>query len=215
MKRVVVEIVQPKGSDNQPTLAAFLYPADSLKHNGDKSLPPQTTGPEDGWFTAADDLLRSTIKDIPVKVGKALPSYMVPQLFLPLRHLPVTISGKVNRRQLRDMIRQRDRAWWMLLTQERKPIVGPETDAEVLVHTWVTQVLEIPPEHVGMNDDFFTSGGDSALAIKLVGTARRNLVQLQVVDVVSNPVLADLARVVEELVGISQSSTMSLSLIHI
>ncbi|KAJ5193174.1 nonribosomal peptide synthase [Penicillium cf. viridicatum] len=146
LKRVVVEIVQPKGSDSQPTLAAFLYPAGSLKLNGDKSSPPQTTGPEDGSFTAANDLLRSTIKDIPVKIGKALPSSMVPQLFLPLRHLPVTTSGK---------------------------------------------------------------GGDSALAIKLVGAAHRNLVQLQVVDVVSNPVLADLARVVEERVGISQSSTMS------
>ncbi|KAJ5940920.1 nonribosomal peptide synthase [Penicillium verrucosum] len=208
LKRIVVEIVQPKGSDSQPTLAAFLYPAGSLQLNGDKSSPPQTTGPEDGWFTVANDLLRSTIKDIPVKIGKALPSYMVPQLFLPLRHLPVTTSGKVNRRQLRDMIRQRDRAWWTLLTQERKPIIGPETDAEVLVHTWVTQVLKIAPEHVGMSDDFFTSGGDSALAMKLVGTARRNLVQLQVIDVVSNPILADLARVVEERVGISQSSTM-------
>ncbi|KAJ5107404.1 nonribosomal peptide synthase [Penicillium angulare] len=208
-KKVVVDIVQPKGFDSHPTLAAFLYPGHPSDLDGDKSVPPQATGPEDWWFTAANGALLSAIQQIPIALGKTLPSYMIPQLFLPLRHLPVTTSGKVNRRQLREMVQERDREWWTALTKERKPIVGPETDAEVVVHNWVVQALQLPPDHVGMNDDFFTLGGDSALAMKLVGIARRQLIQLQVVDVVSTPVLVDLAHLIEKRVGISQSSTLS------
>ncbi|KAJ5279769.1 nonribosomal peptide synthase [Penicillium angulare] len=215
VKKVVVEIVQPKGVDSHSTLAAFLYLDYPPELNGEKSVSPQTTDPEDGWFTVANGPLLSTIQEIGITLGNTLPSYMVPQLFLPLRHLPVTTSGKVNRRQLREMIQQRDREWWTALTKERKPIIGPETDAEVVVHTWVSQVLQLPPDNVGMNDDFFTLGGDSALAMKLVGIARRQLIQLQVVDVVSNPVLFDLAHLIEDRVGISPSSTLSSPPFHL
>jgi amino acid adenylation domain-containing protein len=90
-----------------------------------------------------------------------LPEHMVPAVFTVLRELPLTSSGKVDRRALPDPVAG---------TGEDAGYIAPRTEAErILAETW-SDLLGV--ERVGMNDNFFDLGGDSILGLEVVARAR-------------------------------------------
>ncbi|MGW1198622.1 amino acid adenylation domain-containing protein [Streptomyces sp. NPDC002536] len=96
-------------------------------------------------------------------LGGSLPDYMVPAVFVPLEKLPLTPSGKVDRRNLPEPEVQAD--------QLGSEYVAPRTEVEeVLAGVWA-EVLGV--EKVGVHDNFFDLGGDSILSIQVVSRARQ------------------------------------------
>jgi acyl carrier protein len=82
-----------------------------------------------------------------------------------LEALPLTPSGKIDRRALPapDMSRP----------QMKEPFAPPVTQTEqTLAEIW-SEILKITP--VGIHDDFFTLGGDSLLATRLIFKTRSAL----------------------------------------
>ncbi|HEY54189.1 MAG TPA: AMP-binding protein [Caldilineae bacterium] len=121
-----------------------------------------------------------------------LPGYMVPAFFVALDHLPLTPSGKVNRRALP--------APDQTSLELEAEFVAPTTDQEkTLADVW-RQVLGV--ERVGVHDNFFELGGDSILSIQLVSRANQAGLQLTPQDVFQYPTVAQLAAVVREGVAI-------------
>ena len=117
-----------------------------------------------------------------------LPGYMVPAFFVALDQLPLTPSGKVNRRALPAP----DQSSLELESE----FVAPTTDQEkTLAEVW-RQVLGV--ERVGVHDNFFELGGDSILSIQLVSRANQAGLQLTPQDVFQYPTVAQLAAVVRE-----------------
>ncbi|NTX52768.1 amino acid adenylation domain-containing protein [Myxococcus sp. CA039A] len=91
-----------------------------------------------------------------------LPEYMVPGHFVPLDSLPLTPSGKVNRRAL-----PAPEGEVAARLVERVP---PRTSLELqLVRAW-EETLGLHP--VGIREDFFELGGHSLLAVRLLGRIR-------------------------------------------
>jgi len=86
-----------------------------------------------------------------------LPEYMVPSLFITLDKLPLTRSGKVDRRALPAP----DKA--AAATAES---IAPRTAAEQVVAEIFAQVLRV--ERVGVTDNFFELGGHSLLATRVI-----------------------------------------------
>ena len=88
-------------------------------------------------------------------VGEALPQYMVPSTFVPLRELPINTSGKVDRRALAQM---------------EIPCQPSHTEArdelEITIKRIWEKVLKIP--HVSIRDNFFELGGNSLMAVNLL-----------------------------------------------
>ena len=102
-------------------------------------------------------------KDFERYLRERLPSYMVPSTFVFLDKLPITSSGKVNRRAL--PAPKQDRS------ELAENFVGPRNEAEqTLAEIWAN-VLQ--SEKVGIHDNFFTLGGDSILGIQIVARANR------------------------------------------
>ncbi|MEU0398710.1 amino acid adenylation domain-containing protein [Streptomyces sp. NPDC006197] len=104
-----------------------------------------------------------TVAELRRHLQGLLPDYMVPALFMTLDALPLTPSGKVDRRALPEPE-----------TDGARPdgeYTGPRNRTErILAELW-EEVLGI--EQVGIHDNFFDHGGDSILSIQVVSKARQ------------------------------------------
>lgn len=67
-------------------------------------------------------------------------------------------------------------------------------DAEAALRELFAEILELPPQDIGADDDFFHLGGHSQLAIRLAAKVRTRLgVKISVSDVFATPTVAGLA----------------------
>jgi acyl-coenzyme A synthetase/AMP-(fatty) acid ligase len=91
-----------------------------------------------------------------------LPDHMIPTVFVMLDSLPLTPSGKVNRRALPEP------DWSKRELEEA--YVAPRTPVEgMLAGIWV-QILGV--KEVGVHDNFFELGGHSLLATQIISRTR-------------------------------------------
>ncbi|ETX03443.1 MAG: hypothetical protein ETSY1_00010, partial [Candidatus Entotheonella factor] len=123
--------------------------------------------------------LRAHLKQI-------LPDYMMPSAFVELDNLPLTPSGKVDRRALPapEVVGFED------------TYVPPRTPTEeVLAAIW-SDVLGA--DHLGMHDSFFDLGGHSLLATQVISRIRDAFrTELPVRVVFESPTIAELAMAVD------------------
>ena len=91
-----------------------------------------------------------------------LPEYMIPSTFIQLESLPLTLSGKIDRKALLDL----DRAQ---LSDDKGRDAPRNSVEEELCAIWV-DVLHLAS--VGIHDNFFDLGGHSLLATQVVARIR-------------------------------------------
>ncbi|HEX6291276.1 MAG TPA: amino acid adenylation domain-containing protein, partial [Herpetosiphonaceae bacterium] len=95
-------------------------------------------------------------------LGQRLPDYMVPSAFVFLDALPLTPSGKVNRRALP--------APDQLRPDLGDAYVAPRTPIEEMLAQIWAEVLHV--ERVGVHDSFFELGGHSLMATQVISRIR-------------------------------------------
>ncbi|MCK2244644.1 MULTISPECIES: non-ribosomal peptide synthetase [unclassified Crossiella] len=118
-------------------------------------------------------------------ITERLPAAMVPGVLLTLPAFPLTPNGKVNRPALRALLEERDAGSAQVITL-------PSTKTEMLLANIWQELLGVPA--VGREHDFFTLGGDSLLATRLIGKLRAaGLAGAALSDLFANPVLAAFA----------------------
>ncbi len=115
--------------------------------------------------------------------GERLPDYMVPAAYVRLEKLPLTPSGKLDRRALPAPGGE---------AYARRGYEAPAGEVEqALAGIW-SEVLGV--EQVGRRDDFFELGGHSLLAVKVISRIRQRLgAELELGAVFARPVLRELA----------------------
>ncbi len=100
--------------------------------------------------------------DLRAFLGLTLPAYMVPSSFVLLEELPLSTSGKVDRRALPEPEE---------VGGEREIVyVAPRSSFEKQLAAIWEGVLEV--ERVGVNDNFFDLGGHSLLATRVISRLR-------------------------------------------
>ena len=112
-----------------------------------------------------------------------LPDYMVPSHWVSLECLPLSANGKLDRKALP----RPD------ISAVQPGYVAPASELEQrLAEIW-QQVLGVP--QVGVDDNFFTLGGDSIISIQVVSRARQAGIAFSPRDVFQHQTLRSLARV--------------------
>ncbi|RAK90679.1 acetyl-CoA synthetase-like protein [Aspergillus costaricaensis CBS 115574] len=109
-------------------------------------------------------------------LAKSLPSYLVPAAFIVIEQIPMSSSGKADRRRLRELGRQ----YYMEQSQGDNHVIDPVNEAESFMRGLWADVLGIPADRIGRQDSFLDLGGDSLTAIRLVGAARKHNLPLSV-----------------------------------
>ncbi|MFK7886987.1 MAG: amino acid adenylation domain-containing protein, partial [Gammaproteobacteria bacterium] len=100
------------------------------------------------------------------KLSQYLPEHMIPRAFSRLAQIPLTPSGKIDRRALPQILDSVSRA----------PYRAPTSETEHAVVKAITELLvtdSAQSEPVGLGDNFFALGGHSMLAVQLVAMLER------------------------------------------
>lgn len=103
-----------------------------------------------GFFTSRDGQ-RLSPAAIKREIGEKLPAYFVPKRIVQLDEMPLSPTGKIDRKTLAGYEHR----------EENGEVNGPlpENDVQVAIaNAWI-EALEL--EQVGIHDDFFACGGDS------------------------------------------------------
>ncbi|WP_414636210.1 amino acid adenylation domain-containing protein, partial [Actinophytocola sp.] len=122
----------------------------------------------------------STAGDLGPWLRKILPDYLVPSVFVELDRIPLTSSGKTDRRALPAPE-----------LPEQEDFVAPRPGAESeLARVWA-EVLGL--SQVGTTDNFFALGGDSIMSMQVVSRARAAGLRLTAKDIFLRPTVGELA----------------------
>jgi amino acid adenylation domain-containing protein len=113
-----------------------------------------------------------------------LPDYMVPSALVWLDELPMTTSGKVDKKRLPAATRQRP----ALAAPYRSPATTVEKQ---LTQLW-GELLQL--DRVGLDDNFFELGGNSLLAQKTVAVLRQQQLVLPITKLYQYPTAASIAQ---------------------
>ena len=159
------------------------------------------------YLVVAQHLLDSAAEQASVRqqlratLQQTLPDYMVPSHFLLLPRLPLTPSGKLDRKALPSPDpSQLQRSWR-----------APQTDTEhTLAKIW-EEVLQVP--RIGLDDHFFELGGHSLLAAQVIARIKSQLgVALPLRSLFETPLLGELALALEALAAAGDNDWSDLDL---
>ncbi len=122
-------------------------------------------------------------------LSQQLPIYMVPAAVVVIEAMPLTPSGKIDRRSLLSI--ECD-------NETNQDYIAPHTATEQIITNIFSEVLGV--KNVGLNDNFFELGGHSLLATQLISRLRRTFeVEIPLAVVFSESTISQLDRHIQEL----------------
>jgi hypothetical protein len=134
-----------------------------------------------------DEALTTT--ELSAYLRTKLPDYMVPSAFVIMNSLPLTPTGKIDRRALP----QPDKA----ARDSKLPFVAPRNSVErELTEVWC-EILGL--DRVGIHDNFFDLGGHSISATQIVARLQRIFhLDLPLATLLVNPTVSGMAEVINQ-----------------
>ena len=146
---------------------------------GDRRLVAYVV-PEEGCEPDFDELRRG--------LRRGLPGFMVPSAFVALKAVPLTSSGKVDRRRLPAPEQPRS----------GQPAAVPRNTIEARIAEIWTGLLRV--DRVGIHDDFFDLGGHSLTAMRVISRVSESFgVEIPLKALFDNPTVVGLTEAVNSL----------------
>lgn len=175
---VVVDMIYQTGDVAKPALAAFV----KLEPSDPSLLEPLS------------EQSRGLLLTLQRKLRNTLHPFMVPSLFICLGHIPVTQTGKTDRKAVRELGAQLTREQlqhYSLIQVDTKVLRELTYDESQLRGLWA-RVLGLTSDSISVDDHFFQLGGDSIWAMRLSSAARQIGKTLLVADIFANPLLCQM-----------------------
>ena len=140
-----------------------------------------------GYYTTQTAIAPESLKQ---HMQDKLPEYMVPSLLLQLDAMPMTSSGKVDKKALPTPD----------FSAFKAEYTAPETETEKKLCAAFARALKLPEDQLGALDDFFELGGDSLKA--MAALAEANMDGLTAADIFQKRTPRAIVAVVEERIGL-------------
>ncbi|HXA13838.1 MAG TPA: non-ribosomal peptide synthetase, partial [Opitutaceae bacterium] len=118
-----------------------------------------------------------------------LPTYMVPAIFVPMKALPVTPNGKIDRRALPAPAPTRP--------ELAAPFVPPRNPIEQVLAQAYAAVLGL--DRVGIHDNFFELGGASLSSLEITAKLHEAGIPIPPESIFEFQTIAELAAVIESM----------------
>lgn len=182
--QLAVELITPL--DGESMLAAFLSPMD-------ESVPRENSLSDTKERDQGNRWLKLHVPAIKAMLSSVLPNYMIPSAFVSLQQMPLSTSGKIDRKKLQKVASHMSVAELLASSASSQQVRPPETEMQRRLHALWSKILNTLPESFGIEDSLFQLGGDSITAIKLVTAARLAGILLSVHDIFKQPQLSDMA----------------------
>lgn len=183
MQQIIAEVIVPGGNKSKALVAAFVVPAEPASES---------------VITVSDEAIRvyTISAEIEKQLSRRLPSYAIPTVWFEVLKLPLTVSGKTNRRKLRDLGSGYSKSQLIRLQNQNKASKRtPTTEVGWKLLELFADVLGLTHSDIGLDDSFFRLGGDSVAAMKLASSSRKVGLRISVAQVFQNPKLKDLASI--------------------
>jgi amino acid adenylation domain-containing protein/non-ribosomal peptide synthase protein (TIGR01720 family) len=125
--------------------------------------------------------------EVEEELSKRIPNYMIPTLWFSLARLPLSTSGKSDRRKLRDL----GAACYTTAREQPRDInkvdkIMPSTKEEQMIQSVWARVLNIEPGTIGLTDSFLRLGGDSISAMQVSSSLRSLALQIPVATILKH-----------------------------
>ncbi|KAK3385753.1 hypothetical protein B0H63DRAFT_473533 [Podospora didyma] len=189
---VIVDTMSFRGTKNDAALAAFIELGDGF--DGEENLAALSPATKE-QAAMAKQLVEVGLKN-------AVAPALVPSIFIPVKHLPITPSFKVNRRRLQKMINGLSKEQLLALSAVSNPneprFKGlkplPLTHNEERMRAIWAKVLGVEEVKIGALDTFFGVGGDDILAAQLIVACRHDSITVPIADVLRSAPLTEICR---------------------
>ncbi|MCP5049716.1 MAG: amino acid adenylation domain-containing protein, partial [bacterium] len=130
------------------------------------------------------------IRQLKSDLGWSLPDYMVPSHLVELERLPLTPNGKIDRRLLPDPV----------LGAAEESTAPRDAVEEKMTQLWAEVLGLKSTASIGIDDNFFQSGGHSLSATTLTTKIHKTFnVKLELKEIFKTPFIRELARLVKEI----------------
>ncbi|KAL4967242.1 uncharacterized protein BDV14DRAFT_198344 [Aspergillus stella-maris] len=159
----------------------------------------------------ADTAMGAVANDIQVLGGKhvnaqvqrlrahledAVPAFMIPRAWAMTKTVPVTLNGKLNRRALLQWLENVDESIYeaILAAETTNKQSYEMNEMERILALAFSRVLNLPETQIGLNQSFFSLGGDSISAIQVSSRLRGQGIRLSMQHVMQHRTIADIAK---------------------
>ncbi|WP_193065048.1 non-ribosomal peptide synthetase [Oceanobacillus oncorhynchi] len=119
------------------------------------------------------------------EIAQSLPSYMVPHFIIEVNKIPLTSNGKVDSKMLPNPLEKSSKE--VVYEKPSSSLEKKLAEAfESLFHS----------HSIGINDNFYSFGGDSLRAAKLSGMLKKNFnINVSIKDILAYPTIKSLAHI--------------------
>ena len=136
-----------------------------------------------GYYTAKEEMDEKKLRE---HLAEKLPRYMIPNFFMRLDDMPMTPSGKTDRKNLP----------MPMFIGQTVEYVAPVTAKERALCHLLEELLHM--DRVGTQDDFFENGGDSFTAIEYTAKAHSEGIDFALQNVFDYPTVQALCDFLEK-----------------
>ncbi|WP_058991277.1 non-ribosomal peptide synthetase [Anaerococcus rubeinfantis] len=131
---------------------------------------------------------KSTFEKLRSYLSHEIPSYMIPANFYKVDDIPLNKNGKVDRKKLKNKLKNENKKEKLEISYN----VKPKNELELTILKIWKDIFN--NENIGVDNNYFSIGGDSLIATSIIGKIRNKLgIKLSIRDIFENPTVNKLA----------------------